>query len=67
VYFLIVLLLQISIINLLSKLVFPMGVFLGHVDQKYLCINLWFAYFLISIKSGKDLEGIYCFVVFYMC
>jgi hypothetical protein len=25
---------------------------------------LWFAYFLIGIKSGKDLEGIFCFEVF---
>jgi hypothetical protein len=67
VYFLIVILLEISIIKFLLYWFSSWGFFQGHVDQKYLCINLWFSYFLISIKSGKYLEGICCFEVVSMC
>jgi hypothetical protein len=42
-------LLEISIIKFLFYRFSPWGFFQGHVDQNYLCINLWFAYFLISI------------------
>jgi hypothetical protein len=53
--------LEIFIIKFLFYWFSPWGIFQGHVDQKYLCINLRFAYFFISTKSGKDLEGIFYF------